>query len=442
MIRLLPWRRGRPDSWDDAGLAPDGAARSRQERNLQALFVVAATNNTAWDLVTPFVPLFILELVEGDAVAAAVWSGLAVGIAPLMTAVAGPFWGVFAERYGARPAMLRTLLTAPVLVVLLAATTAVWQVLVLRFLTGALGGFYVLIHALAARTAPRDRVGQAIGALQAISMICLALIPPVAGLFTDWWGIRSNFVLGASIMLVSFVVMWRGYRPAPDSAPSPGAASAAPERKRGGTYWAMLAQPSLALVAAIIFAAQYVERTFWPLAPLLIVEMEPASEQLGLLTGLVLGIGSGATAVSALAAGRLTRKLSTRVLLLGSLAFGCLTLPLLALAGSFWLFVGIRVVMGLLTGGIVTLAYAHASTLVPSDRVSASFSMFASVAMVASAVGPVSITTLASTVGLRAPLVVGAVGFGVCIALLLLAGRRTTLAAAPRERPRASGGTP
>ena len=51
-------------------------------------------------LVTPFIPLFVLELVGHDPIAAATWSGIALGISPLMTAVAGPFWGSFAAKYG------------------------------------------------------------------------------------------------------------------------------------------------------------------------------------------------------------------------------------------------------------------------------------------------------------------------------------------------------
>jgi DHA1 family multidrug resistance protein-like MFS transporter len=425
------------------GTASRDAGRTHQERNLRALLVVAATNNAAWDLVTPFIPLFILTLVDGDPVAAAAWSGIALGISPLMTAVAGPFWGAFAERYGARTAMLRTLVIAPCLVVLIAFTTAIWQVMVLRFLIGAFGGFYVLVHALAAQTAPRDRVGQAIGSLQAISMICLAIIPPVAGLFTDIWGLRSNFVLGAAIMLLSLAVMWRGYRPEPAparSAPSPSAGQEKGQKERRSS-WSGLRSPEVAVVAVVVFVGQYVERTFWPLAPLLIVEMEPGSEQLGLMTGVVLGIGSGATALSALAVGRLARRVPARLLLLVSLAFGCVTLPLLAMMGSFWQFVAARVVMGLLTGGVVTLAYAHVSTVLPSDRLSTSFSMFASIAMVASAVGPVSLSTLATTAGLRSPLIAGAVGFACCLLLLLVVGRQSGAARAMQRQVGLPGGS-
>jgi DHA1 family multidrug resistance protein-like MFS transporter len=195
------------------------------------------------------------------------------------------------------------------------------------------------------------------------------------------------------------------------------------------------------LVATVVFVGQYVERTFWPLAPLLVVEMEPGSEQLGLMTGLVLGIGSGATALSALVVGRLARRVPARLLLLASLAFGCLTLPVLAAMGSVWQFVAARVVMGLLTGGIVTLAYAHVSTVLPSDRLSVSFGLFASIAMVASAVGPVSLSTLASSAGLRSPLIVGAIGFACCFVLLLVAGRRSATAGAARRQVGLPDGT-
>ena len=395
-----------------------------QERNLRALLVVAATNNTAWNLITPFMPLLVLEMVNGDTQAAITWSGLAVGISPLMTALAGPFWGAFAERHGARRAMLRTILTSLGLVLLLTVITAIWQLLALRVLIGLLGGFYVLVHALAAQTAPRERVGQAIGMLQAVQMACLALTPPIAGLLTDYWGLRSNFLLGAAIMLVSFFTMWLIYRSPerPVSAGEPRSGHAA-----GGSYWALLARRDLVVVAVVVFVSQYVERTFWPLAPLLVLDLEPGSTQLGLLTGLVVGLGSGATALSALAAGRLSRRFAPRTLLLVTLGCGCLTVPPLALADSVWQFIGLRIVMGLLTGGTITLAYAHGSRLLPAERLSAGFSMFASVAMMAAAVGPISLSPLAATFGLRSPLLVSAVAFGACLVVLLLAGRAPAL---------------
>ena len=421
---------------DEDPAAPSAETREQAEargRDVAALLLVSGMMNTAWDFVTPFVPLFVLELERGDAQSAAAWSGIAVGVSPLMTALTGPFWGAIAERFGGRASMLRTILTSAVLVALIALAENVYQLIGLRILVGALSGFYVLIHVLAAQSGPRERAGQIVGALQAISMVCLAIVPPIAGLLTDVWGLRSNFLLAAGLMLVSFVVLWRGYRPAALTDRADPATA-----RKGGSMWALLKDPSLALLVAVVFVGQYVERTFWPLAPLLVVEMVPDSEQLGTLTGALLGLGSGATALSAFGAGRLSRRVPAGRLLLWPLVAGVVTLPLLAWAATVWQFIGLRILMGLLTGGTVTLAYARASALLPSDRMSAGFSLLACVAMTASALGPISLGTVAQ-LGLRAPFFVGAAAFGACALLLVAYPRLAPAAPARADRPAGAG---
>ena len=381
---------------------------------MTALLLTTGLVMTAWDLVTPFIPLFVLELEAGDPRSAAAWSGLLVGISPLLSAVTGPFWGAFAERFGGRNALLRTILTSVVLVALTAFVASVWQLLVLRVLVGLLGGFFVLIHGLAAQASARDRVGQTMGALQAIQLLCLAVVPPFAGLLADRWGLRSNFLLAAAIMLLGFVVMWRGYRPS-----RPSRRSDAHGARRGrGSYWALLVNRDMAIVAAIVFSAQFVERLFNALAPLLVVELAPDSDQIGFITGLVLGLGSGSTAIAALVSGRLAQRFSARTLLLGSLACGCLILPLLASAGAIWQVIGLRVALGLFAGGTITLAYAFVSKLLPAERLGLSFSAFASCAMLGGSAGPMSLGAIAQF-SLRLPLVIGAAAFALCLVLLL-----------------------
>ena len=249
--------------------APEAEAREHAEaqgRAVAALLLVSGMMNTAWDFVTPFMPLFVLELERGDARSAAAWSGIAVGVSPLLSAVTGPFWGAIAERFGGRASMLRTIVTSAVLVALIALVENVYQLIGLRILVGALSGFYILIHVLAAQSGPRERAGQVVGALQATSMVCLAVAPPIAGLLTDVWGLRTNFLLAAGLMLVSFVVLWRGYRPsALIDRPDPAA-----KKKGGGSMWTLLRDPTLALLVVVVFVGQYVERTVWPLAPLLV----------------------------------------------------------------------------------------------------------------------------------------------------------------------------
>ncbi len=397
-------------------------------RNVTALLVTTGLMYTGWDLVTPFVPLFVLDLEGGDPRTAAAWSGVAVGISPLLSALAGPIWGAFAERFGGRTALLRTIVTSAVLVTLTAFAMSIWHLVVLRALVGLLGGFYVLIHHLAAQATTRDRVGQTIGSLQAMQMTCLALVPPFAGLLIDRAGLRSSFLLAAGIMLVAFAVLWRFYRSTPrqpvrvDEPGVKGREGATPGGRKVRTpYWRLLARGELAIVALVVFSAQYVDRVFNALVPLLVVELVPGSEQIGFLTGLILGLGAGATALAALAAGRLARRVSPHRLLVGSLAAGVVLLPLLAMAGSVWQLLALRVALGVLAGGSMTLAYAFVSTLVPANRLGASFSMFASCALLGAAIGPLSLGPVAAF-SLRMPLILGAVAFATCMLLLLKLG--------------------
>ena len=319
--------------------------------------------------------------------------------------------------------------------------------MVLRFLIGVLGGFYVLVHALVGQTAPRDRVGQAIGSLQAISMVTLAIIPPVAGLFTDVLGVRSSFLLGAAIMLVSFWVMWRGYDAEPQPANRRSAADGSgrqptrPGRKPRGVGLGAAEQPRDGVVSRSSSSGSTSSessgrsRRCWSsrwsrLGAAWLDDRPGARDRLG---------GDGALGAGLRAAGP---TVPARVLLLVSLACGC---PDPAdprdrwtRSGSSWPRASSWACS---TGGIITLAYAHVSTLLPSDRLSVSFSMFASVAMVASAVGPVSMSTLATTAGLRSPLLVGAVGFAVLLRPAAR-GRRTRwpTVRAPRQEGLPPGG--
>ena len=66
----------------------------------------------------------------------------------------------------------------------------------------------------------------------------------------------------------------------------------------------------------------------------------------------------------------LTGRQDRRSIIVWTMAFFVFGNLMAALGSSFETLLAARVVMGLLTGGIVTLAYAHVSTLLPSDRLS------------------------------------------------------------------------
>ena len=54
-------------------------------------------------MVMSFLPLYLYELGITEIAHNALWSGILIGITPLMASVLGPLWGSLADRYGLKP---------------------------------------------------------------------------------------------------------------------------------------------------------------------------------------------------------------------------------------------------------------------------------------------------------------------------------------------------
>ena len=70
------------------------------KRNQAAVTVATFIGFTGFTLVMPFLPLYLQQLGEHDIAAISVWSGLSLGVTPLVTAAMTPVWARLAERTG------------------------------------------------------------------------------------------------------------------------------------------------------------------------------------------------------------------------------------------------------------------------------------------------------------------------------------------------------
>ncbi len=64
---------------------------------------------TGFTLVMPFLPLYFQQLGVHDVGEIALWSGLSLGVTPALTALLSPFWGRLADRYGRKIMVERSL---------------------------------------------------------------------------------------------------------------------------------------------------------------------------------------------------------------------------------------------------------------------------------------------------------------------------------------------
>src|SRR5436190_6725564 len=136
------------------------------QRNVFAVTAASFMGYTGFTLVMPFLPLFIGQLGVTDVGQIAMWTGVSLGITPALTAVLAPAWGRLGDRYGRKIMVERSLVSFVILFAAMAYVTHVWQVLAIRAVQGLFAGYGSLSVAMAAESAPRERMPSAIGLVQ------------------------------------------------------------------------------------------------------------------------------------------------------------------------------------------------------------------------------------------------------------------------------------
>ena len=147
-------------------------------------------------------------------------------------------------------------------------------------------------------------------------------------------------------------------------------------------------------------------------------------------TGVLISAYSLAAAASAAGFGRLSRRVSPSFLLIASLFGGAVCVFPMPLVGSFLPFLALAALLGLASGGALTLCYTIGGLIVPAERRTTAFGFFAGAALFGGAVSP-SVAGLLAHFELRAIYYVDA-ALSLGLAAALLRGPRVAAADAPR----------
>lgn len=334
----------------------------------------------AFAFVLPFMPLYVRELGVADEKSAALWGGVLISTAPLLAGLMAPVWGRLADRHGHKPMAIRALSSYVILLALHALVTAPWQLLVLRASIGLFGGIGPLGLAMATSLAPREETGKAVGSIQSAQILSAAVGPFAGGLLADWIGIRATFFITAALCALALFGVVRFYEEAPRS-------------QRGGpkaskSVREILALPHVLSLLLVLFLVNFIGRSFTPILPLHLGRLGLPRERLALATGALISVYSVAAAFSATAFGRLTRTHSPTRLLLGSLVGGALTVLPMAVVPGYGIFLVLAVLLGLASGGSLTLCYTIGGLSVSSERRTTAFGLFAGAALIGGSASP------------------------------------------------------
>ncbi|HHZ83374.1 MAG TPA: MFS transporter [Nitrospirales bacterium] len=342
----------------------------------------------------PFLPLYFRVLGVTNVGAIAVWTGVSVGITPAVAAIMTPLWGKLGDRIGRKPMVARALMSFIVVMTALAFVTAPWQVLALRFLHGVFAGYGALTLAMAAESAPPDRMARAIGLVQMARRLGPTIGPLIGGLVAAVVGLRQAFLVAAFLYLLAMVVMLSLYRePSRISSPSTDEVGRHSVRQ-------VIRFEGVALMMSVIFAMQYVERSLGPVLSLFVASLGVSIEQIPLWSGILFSLVAGAGAVGNHVCSRLLERYSPGAVILASIFVAACVAASVSGATQVVLLVAVLPLFGLAIGTGTTAAYTIAGHSIPSEAQGVGFSVLSSASMAALALSPV-LSGLLGSVSLR-----------------------------------------
>jgi len=356
---------------------------------------------TGFTLVMPFLALHFQALGETDVGTVAAWTGVTLGVTPLVAALCAPLWGRIGDRFGNKILVQRSLSSFVIVMGLMAIATQAWQLFALRALQGLVAGYGALAIAMAARSAPREKMASAIGWVQTAQRVAPAFGPVVGGLLSPVVGLRNTFLVAALVYALAFVLFSYLYKD-----------PASPEVARKGTapvaFSNILAFENFLLLMIVIFGLQMVDRS---LAPVLLLHLEAlgynattATRLVGVLFSLLALSGAAGNQVAAAALARA----SARVVITAAALVAAAALAWFASTADQWALIAAISIVGASLGVATTAAFTAAGTVIPVEAHGASFGFLTGASLIGSAAGAM-IAGLVAAQSMRVVFVAGVV---------------------------------
>jgi DHA1 family multidrug resistance protein-like MFS transporter len=376
-------------------------------RNLYVTAIAEFLVLLGFSLYVPFLPLYMKSVGGLGNEEAALWSGIATGLAGLAMFISSPIWGVVADRWGRKPMLLRAQFGGAAVAFLYVISPNIYFLVGFRFLQGLFTGTVSAASALIASTTPREKLPYSMGILMGAIFGGQTIGQLLGGFLAEHFGYDVAFYVAALLLLggaltILFLVHENFVQPEKGQSVSlPGMLKIA---------FSPNVLPLLMVMAALGLGPMIIS----PILPLVFGAMSQdtgasiASGEAFALLGVVM-------AVSSLVFGRFHGRFSVRkVLAVCCIGAGLLSLPPIWAATSLQLILLIGL-SGILSGGIITSSNSLVGTAVPLTQQGIAYGLSQSASSLGSGIGPFIGGGLAPLIGLR-PI------FGVSAVVMILVG--------------------
>ncbi|MDA8233494.1 MAG: MFS transporter [Clostridia bacterium] len=354
------------------------------KRNLFIMWLAQLSGMMTITFIMSFIPIYVAELGITEIHSKGFWAGILMGASAFFASFTGPIWGNVADRYGRKIMVERVLFSNAILTLLMAFAANVWQFLILRSIQGILGGFVSAAIALVTSFTPKEKVGAALGFFQNAMIVGSTLGPLLGGILVDAGGFQLAFLVMALFslsagLLVHFLVK----EPFITN-------SAKINESFWGSFRYLLSLKGLVALCLVNFLVQFGTMIVLPIVPTFLKVLDPSVKYLATLTGIIIALGGVFAAISAALIGRLSDRYGHRRMLLIMTSGAAITFLATAGVTSISQFIFLRILSGILLGGMLPTTNAMINSLIPADRRGTAFGITSSFGLLGNVVGPIT----------------------------------------------------
>ncbi|MEI3605635.1 MFS transporter [Pseudogracilibacillus sp. SE30717A] len=158
-------------------------------------------------MVLPFISLYIESLGNFSPAYVKSWSGWIFAVTFVSAFIFSPIWGRIGDKYGRKNILIMSASALAVSVLLMGFATTVWQLFLLRLVTGIFTGFIPMSQALISTQTPKEMAGKVLGTLQTGSVTGTLMGPLLGGILADTFGYSATFKwVSVTIFISAFIV--------------------------------------------------------------------------------------------------------------------------------------------------------------------------------------------------------------------------------------------
>ncbi|MBZ0304395.1 MAG: MFS transporter [Anaerolineae bacterium] len=385
------------------------------QRTLYIVFFAQLISAMGFSLIFPFLPLYVQSLGTTTGISLDFWAGMVFSSQAITMMIASPIWGGLADRYGRKVMVERAMFGGTILLFLMAFVTSAEQLVLLRAIQGFVTGTVSANNALVAASAPRNRMGYAMGMLQVGQWSGIALGPLVGGVLADAFGFAIPHIFTAILLGVAGILIYFGV----DEHFEPVEQAKARRPSLVSEWRHVLSMPGVMLTYSLRFLTALSRSMITPIAPLFVQTLLLEEAGVSTVTGLMIGISSAAATATGIYFGRLGDRIGHRKIVVGSAVIAGLSLLPQALVTETWQLIVLYALTGAASGGLVASPSALLAEYTDPGEEGAVYGLDNSIVAGGRALAPLIGSGLAIWLGYRGVFGVAALMMGALVVVAL-----------------------